>query len=72
MTKSKTQQALDLMQQTPGMTAYEAAAVVGVGNAAVYQALRRTKGKTVCPCCNQVVRDGFEINRSALKDAGKS
>lgn len=72
MTKSKTQQALDLMQQTPGMTAYEAAAAVGVGNAAVYQAMRRTKGKTVCPCCNQVVRDGFEINRSALKDAGKS
>jgi len=72
MTKSKTQQALDLMQQNPGMTAYEAAAAVGVGNAAVYQALRRTKGKTVCPCCNQVVRDGFEIDLSALKDAGQS
>lgn len=72
MTKSKTQQALNLMQQTPGMTAYEAAAAVGVGNAAVYQALRRTKGKTVCPCCNQVVRDGFEINRSVLKDAEQS
>ncbi len=69
MTKSKTQQALDLMQQNPGMTAYEAAATVGVGNAAVYQALRRTKGKTICPCCKQVVREGFEIDRSAVKDA---
>lgn len=69
MTKSKTQQALDLIQQNPGMTAYEAAAAVGVGNAAVYQALRRTKGKTICPCCKQVVREGFEIDRSAVKDA---
>lgn len=71
MTKSKTQQALDLMQQTPGMTAYEAAAAVGVGNAAVYQALRRSKGKTICPCCKQVVRDGFEIDRSVLKDSAQ-
>jgi predicted transcriptional regulator len=62
MTKSKTQQALDLMQKNPGMTAYEAASKVGVGNAAVYQALRRTKGKTLCPCCGQVVREGFEVD----------
>ena len=67
MTKSKTQQALDLLKEYPGMTPYEAAAKVGVGNAAVYQALRRTKDKTVCPCCGQVVRDGFEINGAVLK-----
>lgn len=41
--------------------------LLGVGNAAVYQALRRTKGKKVCPCCGQVVREGFEINRAAVK-----
>ena len=51
--------------------AYEAAVAVGVGNAAVYQALRRTKGKTICPCCKQVVRDGFEIDRSVLKDSAQ-
>lgn len=67
MTKSKTQQALDLLKENPGMTPYEAAAKVGVGNAAVYQAIRRTKGKELCPCCGQVVREGFEIDRSVLK-----
>lgn len=70
MAKSKTQQAIELLKDNPGMTPYEAAAKVGVGNAAVYQALRRTKGKEVCPCCGQVVREGFEINRAVLK-AGK-
>ncbi|WP_025915587.1 hypothetical protein [Herminiimonas sp. CN] len=70
MAKSKTQQALELLKENPGMTPYEAAAKVGVGNAAVYQALRRTKDKEVCPCCGQVVREGFEIDRAVLK-AGK-
>ena len=68
MAKSKTQQALDLLKANPGMTPYEAAATVGIKNAAVYQAISRTKGKTVCPCCGQVVREGFEINRAALAD----
>lgn len=68
MTKSRTQQAIELLKENPDMTPYEAAAKVGVGNAAVYQALRRTKGKEICPCCGQVVRDGFEINRAVLKD----
>lgn len=71
MAKSKTQQALELLKENPGMTPYEAAAKVGVGNAAVYQALRRTKDKEVCPCCGQVVREGFEIDRTVLK-AGKA
>lgn len=69
MTKSKTQQALELLRENPDMTPYEAAAKIGIGNAAVYQALRRTKGKTMCPCCGQVVREGFEINRAVLKKA---
>ena len=71
MTKSKTQQALDLLKANPEMTPYEAAAKVGVGNAAVYQAIRRTKGKELFPCCGQVVREGFEIDRSVLKDLEK-
>lgn len=67
MTKSKTQQAIELMQANPGMTAYEAAEKIGVKNAAVYQALKRTQGKEICPCCGQVVRAGFEINQEVLK-----
>lgn len=70
MTKSKTQQALEMLKANPEMTPYEAAAQVGVGNAAVYQAIRRTKGKELCPCCGQVVREGFEVDHSVLK-AGK-
>lgn len=69
MTKSKTQKALELLKENPEMTAYEAAAKVGIGNAAVYQAIRRTKGKELCPCCGQVVRAGFEIDRAVLKVA---
>lgn len=68
MTKSKTQQALELLRKNPEMKPYQAAQVVGVGNAAVYQALGRIKGKELCPCCGQVVREGFEIDRSALKE----
>ena len=67
MTKSKTQQALDLMREHPGMTAYEAADRVGVNNAAVYQAMQCMKGKEVCPCCGQIVRKGFEIDPRVLK-----
>ena len=67
MAKSKTQQAHELLRKNPDMKPYEAAESVGVQNAAVYQALQRIKGKELCPCCNQVVRDGFEIDRDVLK-----
>lgn len=68
MTKSKTQQALELLRKNPDMKPYQAAEIVGVQNAAVYQALSRIKGKELCPCCGQVVREGFEVDRSVLKD----
>lgn len=68
MAKSKTQQALDLLKKNPGMKPYQAADAVGVQNAAVYQALQRTKGKTMCPCCGQIVREGFEVDSAVLKD----
>jgi hypothetical protein len=66
MTKSKTQQALELLRQNPELKPYQAAEQVGIQNAAVYQALQRTKGKELCPCCGQVVREGFELNRTVL------
>lgn len=67
MAKSKTQQAMELMRENPGMTAYAAAAQVGVSEQAIYGAMRRTKDRQVCPCCGQVVREGFEVDRSVLK-----
>ena len=68
MAKSKTQQAIDLMRENPGMTAYAAAAQVGVSEQAIYGAMRRTKDRQKCPCCGQVVRDGFQVNPAVLKD----
>lgn len=65
MTKSKTQWALELIEK--GMTPYAAAQEVGISPSAVYRALGRRQGKDVCPCCGQVVREGFSINRAVLK-----
>ncbi|WP_412478961.1 helix-turn-helix domain-containing protein [Azonexus sp. IMCC34839] len=67
---SKTQQALSLVAQ--GKTVREAAAKAGITEPTLYAALKRIKeqseaGKERCPCCGQVVREGFEINRDVLK-----
>lgn len=66
MEKSKTQQALDLVRQ--GMTPYAAAQQAGVSPSVVYVAIKRQQDKTLCPCCGQVVRDGFQINSDVLKN----
>jgi len=64
---SRTQQALALMA-SEDIGATEAAKRVGIAPGTVLSAVMRMKGKDVCPCCGQVVREGFEVNRSALKD----
>jgi predicted DNA-binding protein (UPF0251 family) len=64
---SKTQQALALMD-SEGIGASEAARRVGIAAGTVLSAVMRMKGRNICPCCGQVVREGFEINRSVLKD----
>ncbi len=65
MSKSKTQGALALIEK--GMTPYAAAQEMGIAPSTVYRALGRRQNKDVCPCCGQVVREGFEINRAVLK-----
>lgn len=65
MAISKTQAALALVRD--GIPVKVAAEQAGVKEATVYIALNRTKGKELCPCCGQVVRDGFEIDKSVLK-----
>ena len=52
---SKTMQAVALVLDE-GLTVYAAAKQVGVHDSAVHRALKRREGKTVCPCCNQVIR----------------
>ncbi|MDX2299820.1 MAG: hypothetical protein NW204_08850, partial [Xanthomonadaceae bacterium] len=66
--KSKTRVAIELTKQ--GMTPYAAAKQAGIATSTMYNALKRQEGKSLCPCCGQIVRDGFEINRAVLK-AGK-
>ena len=63
---SKTQQALALMDNE-GIGASEAARRVGIQPGTVLSAVMRMKGREVCPCCGQVVREGFEIDHSVLK-----
>lgn len=66
--KSKTQIALALVRQ--GQTPYSAAKQAGIATSTLYTALKRQEDKELCPCCGQVVREGFSINRAVLK-AGK-
>lgn len=65
MALSKTQQALRYVSE--GMSVREAAVRAGIAESTLRMAIGRTKGKEQCPCCGQVVRDGFEINREVLK-----
>lgn len=52
---SKTMQAIQLIDDE-GLTAYAAAKRLGISAAAITRAQQRRAGKTVCPCCNQVIR----------------
>ena len=60
MAKSKTMQALDMVL-IDGMTAYAAAKKVGINPSAVTRAIQRREDKKICPCCGQVVREGFKV-----------
>tara|TARA_R110000803_G_scaffold29382_2_gene67065 strand:+ start:252 stop:686 length:435 start_codon:yes stop_codon:yes gene_type:complete len=64
--KSKTMQALDLVINE-GLSQYAAAAKVGISTAAVSRALSRREDKTLCPCCAQVVREGYAVDKTVLK-----
>lgn len=65
MTQSKTMKALALIEK--GLTPYAAAQQVGVSRQAVYRAIARREDKDLCPCCGQVVREGFKIDKSIIK-----
>jgi hypothetical protein len=58
-TKSKTMQALDRVGAGEKISAI--AKDLGISTAAIYAALKRREGKTICPCCGQVVRKGFKV-----------
>lgn len=68
MVKSKTQQALDLVDE--GVTPFAAAHQIGVAPSTVYIAIKRRKhsGRR-CPCCNQALRPGFDVTATAIAKA---
>lgn len=67
MALSKTQQGLKLVAQ--GLAVKVAAEQAGVAESTLRVAMGRAKGKELCPCCGQVVREGFEVDRSVLKNS---
>ena len=52
-----------------GLPVKKAAELAGVAEATIYIAQNRLKGKEQCPCCGQVVREGFVVNKDVLKDS---
>ena len=70
MPKSKTQQAVDLVLRD-GLNPNTAAKQLGIHPSAVYRALTRATNKPICPCCGQVVREGFAVDPNVLKDPSR-
>lgn len=64
--KSRTQKAVDLVLKGQ-LTPHAAAKAQGLNASAVYRALQRAQNRTLCPCCGQVVREGFRVDKKVLK-----
>ncbi len=56
---SKTQQAL--IRVANGEKPPTIAKDLGISSAVIYAAMKKRIGKTICPCCGQVVREGFNV-----------
>lgn len=65
MAISRTAQAVRRVQA--GETVRDVARDLNISAAAIYAQIKREQGRERCPCCGQVVKDGFKINRSVLK-----
>ena len=63
-TQSKTMLALDRI--AAGEKVAVVAREVGISTAAIYAALKRRDGKNICPCCGQIMREGFTTGDSPL------
>ena len=60
-TMTRTMAALDYLNSHPDATPYAVAKQFGISASAIYRARKRRAGKIICPCCGQVVREGFVI-----------
>ena len=52
---------------SPGETVAVACRALGISTTAVYNAMRRRAGKTICPCFGQVVRAGFSVKKKGKR-----
>ena len=69
---SKVNQALDLMDKDPALTAAAAARLVGIGRQSVYARLAQLKrqadeGRERCPCCDALLPDGQTARKLMAK-----
>lgn len=65
MAISRTLQAVRRVQA--GETVRTVARDLDISESAIYAQLKREQAATRCPCCGQVVREGYKIDRSVLK-----
>ena len=50
-----------------GESVRDVARDLDISESAIYAQIKRERASERCPCCEQIVRDGFKINRAALK-----
>jgi hypothetical protein len=65
----RTKAAMAMLEADPTLLPAQAAAAIGLDSAAVYRAIARRRGKQICPCCAQIVREGFTIEQSKGEQA---
>lgn len=65
MAISRTMQAVRRVQA--GEAVREVARDLDISESAIYAQIKREQGLTRCPCCGQVVREGYKIDRTVLK-----
>lgn len=65
MAISRTAQAVKRVQA--GETVRSAARALGISEAAVYAQIKREQGKPICPCCGQIVREGYQVKGAPAK-----
>lgn len=58
--RSRTMRAVDLVL-SEGLTVYAAAKRAKVHQSAVHRAIQRRSDKDLCPCCGQVLREGYSV-----------
>lgn len=65
MAISRTAQAVRRVRS--GETVRSVARDIGISEAAVYAQIKREEGLKRCPCCGQVLKEGFKVRKDVLR-----